>query len=306
MAIKRMNHAVLYVRDAEKTYEFYRDVFGFRVVMEMPGRSPPGPRLRPTTTSVSSRSVPRRARPRPGARPSACTTSRGRSRRSPICGRSRRSSRRRGRSPAPPTTARRRRSTGRTRRPRVRGLLDRPRKTCRPPRSRTDALGCGRSTSTPRSNGSAWRPSAASEGYAASRSPRFARTRRSIAPTIRYSTATPITAITATTARIDATSSELSRRCRDRSPRSPARSARPPSTPSTRSPTLAGRRACSRAAPPGTRRCAAGPNPSRRASGPPARRAAGPAGSLEGGERHRGERARDGHEDHGTLRDAEP
>ena len=37
MAIKRMNHAVLYVRDAEKTYEFYRDVFGFRVVMELPG-----------------------------------------------------------------------------------------------------------------------------------------------------------------------------------------------------------------------------------------------------------------------------
>ena len=37
MAIKRMNHAVLYVRDAEKTWEFYRDVFGFRVVMEMPG-----------------------------------------------------------------------------------------------------------------------------------------------------------------------------------------------------------------------------------------------------------------------------
>ena len=39
MAIKRMNHAVLYVRDAEKTYEFYRDVFGFRVVMEVPGAS---------------------------------------------------------------------------------------------------------------------------------------------------------------------------------------------------------------------------------------------------------------------------
>jgi catechol-2,3-dioxygenase len=37
MAIKRMNHAVLYVRDAEATWEFYRDVFGFRVVMEMPG-----------------------------------------------------------------------------------------------------------------------------------------------------------------------------------------------------------------------------------------------------------------------------
>jgi catechol-2,3-dioxygenase len=37
MAIKRMNHAVLYVRDADVTYAFYRDVFGFRVVMEMPG-----------------------------------------------------------------------------------------------------------------------------------------------------------------------------------------------------------------------------------------------------------------------------
>ncbi len=37
MAIKRMNHAVLYVRDAERTYEFYRDVLGFRVVGEMPG-----------------------------------------------------------------------------------------------------------------------------------------------------------------------------------------------------------------------------------------------------------------------------
>ncbi|HEY6566129.1 MAG TPA: VOC family protein [Actinomycetota bacterium] len=37
MAIKRMNHAVLYVRDADRTYEFYRDVLGFRVVGEMPG-----------------------------------------------------------------------------------------------------------------------------------------------------------------------------------------------------------------------------------------------------------------------------
>lgn len=37
MAIKRMNHAVLYVRDADKSYEFYRDVLGFRVVGEMPG-----------------------------------------------------------------------------------------------------------------------------------------------------------------------------------------------------------------------------------------------------------------------------
>jgi catechol-2,3-dioxygenase len=37
MAIKRMNHAVLYVRDAERTFEFYRDLLGFRVVGEMPG-----------------------------------------------------------------------------------------------------------------------------------------------------------------------------------------------------------------------------------------------------------------------------
>ena len=37
MPIKRMNHAVLYVRDAERTYEFYRDLLGFRVVGEMPG-----------------------------------------------------------------------------------------------------------------------------------------------------------------------------------------------------------------------------------------------------------------------------
>jgi catechol-2,3-dioxygenase len=37
MAIKRMNHAVLYVRNAERTYEFYRDLLGFRVVGEFPG-----------------------------------------------------------------------------------------------------------------------------------------------------------------------------------------------------------------------------------------------------------------------------
>jgi catechol-2,3-dioxygenase len=37
MAIKRMNHAVLYVRSVERTFGFYRDVMGFRVVMEMPG-----------------------------------------------------------------------------------------------------------------------------------------------------------------------------------------------------------------------------------------------------------------------------
>jgi catechol-2,3-dioxygenase len=37
MAIRRMNHAVLYVRDADRTFAFYRDVLGFRAVGEMPG-----------------------------------------------------------------------------------------------------------------------------------------------------------------------------------------------------------------------------------------------------------------------------
>ena len=37
MAVRRMNHAVLYVRDAERTFAFYRDVLGFRLVGEMPG-----------------------------------------------------------------------------------------------------------------------------------------------------------------------------------------------------------------------------------------------------------------------------
>ena len=32
-----MNHAVLYVRDADRTFAFYRDVLGFRLVGEMPG-----------------------------------------------------------------------------------------------------------------------------------------------------------------------------------------------------------------------------------------------------------------------------
>ena len=39
MGIKRMNHAVLYVRDAERSATFYRDVLGFRTVTEFPGGS---------------------------------------------------------------------------------------------------------------------------------------------------------------------------------------------------------------------------------------------------------------------------
>ena len=37
MPVTRMNHAVLYVRDATRTADFYREVLGFRVVMEMAG-----------------------------------------------------------------------------------------------------------------------------------------------------------------------------------------------------------------------------------------------------------------------------
>ncbi len=37
MPVTRLNHAVLYVRDAARTADFYGDVLGFRKVMEMPG-----------------------------------------------------------------------------------------------------------------------------------------------------------------------------------------------------------------------------------------------------------------------------
>jgi catechol-2,3-dioxygenase len=37
VAITRMNHAVLYVRDARRSAEFYGEVLGFRTVAELPG-----------------------------------------------------------------------------------------------------------------------------------------------------------------------------------------------------------------------------------------------------------------------------
>lgn len=37
MSIQRMNHAVLYVRDATRSAAFYRDVLDFEIVAEMPG-----------------------------------------------------------------------------------------------------------------------------------------------------------------------------------------------------------------------------------------------------------------------------
>jgi catechol-2,3-dioxygenase len=35
--VQRLNHAVLYVRDAARAAAFYREAFGFEVVAEMPG-----------------------------------------------------------------------------------------------------------------------------------------------------------------------------------------------------------------------------------------------------------------------------
>src|SRR6266704_364935 len=37
MAIHRLNHAVLYVRDVARSVAFYRDVLGFRVIDDMGG-----------------------------------------------------------------------------------------------------------------------------------------------------------------------------------------------------------------------------------------------------------------------------
>ena len=37
MPVQRLNHAVLYVRDVERSVAFYSEVLGFRTVMGMPG-----------------------------------------------------------------------------------------------------------------------------------------------------------------------------------------------------------------------------------------------------------------------------
>ena len=39
MPVQRLNHAVLYVRDVERSSAFYRDLLGFRVKVEIPGRA---------------------------------------------------------------------------------------------------------------------------------------------------------------------------------------------------------------------------------------------------------------------------
>ena len=39
MPVQRLNHAVLYVRDVDRSLAFYRDVLGFRVKVEIPGKA---------------------------------------------------------------------------------------------------------------------------------------------------------------------------------------------------------------------------------------------------------------------------
>jgi catechol-2,3-dioxygenase len=39
MAVRRLNHAVLYVRDLASSVDFYTDTLGFEVRMEIPGRA---------------------------------------------------------------------------------------------------------------------------------------------------------------------------------------------------------------------------------------------------------------------------
>ena len=39
MPVRRLNHAVLYVRDVDRSVAFYRDLLGFRVIGDMPGRA---------------------------------------------------------------------------------------------------------------------------------------------------------------------------------------------------------------------------------------------------------------------------
>lgn len=39
MPVRRLNHAVLYIRDVARAVEFYTDVFGFKIDVEIPGRA---------------------------------------------------------------------------------------------------------------------------------------------------------------------------------------------------------------------------------------------------------------------------
>ena len=119
MPVRRLNHAVLFVRDVEASVAFYGDVLGFAPIEGMDALKGAAFLRAPASTNdhdlglfeIGSPPAPRV----PVARRSASTTSPGRSRPSPISPRSRRSSPSAARSPVPPTTAPPRRSTARIR-----------------------------------------------------------------------------------------------------------------------------------------------------------------------------------------------
>ena len=83
MAITRLNHAVLFVRDADAAADFYRSAFGFEELSRPEGMRAAFCSRRlvaTTTTSGFSRSARRHLDRREGRL--GCTTSRGRSTRS--------------------------------------------------------------------------------------------------------------------------------------------------------------------------------------------------------------------------------
>ena len=83
MPVRRLNHAVLYVNGLEREVDFYTKTLGFEVRMEIPGRAAflrsPGLGQRPRPGAFQPRRGPRG----PVGPRSGCTTSPGRSARSP-------------------------------------------------------------------------------------------------------------------------------------------------------------------------------------------------------------------------------
>ena len=64
--VRRLNHAVLWVRDVDVSADFYTRVMGFSVVDQMPGQAAASGRPGPTTTTTSGcspwvRTLPSRA-----------------------------------------------------------------------------------------------------------------------------------------------------------------------------------------------------------------------------------------------------
>ena len=119
MPVRRLNHAVLYVRDVERSVAFYRDVLGFAPIEGMPVKGAAFLRAAGSTNDhdLGLFEIGAGGRPIPGRRrrPSASTTWPGRSTPSPSWPRSPSGSPSAARWSAPPTTARPRRSTPRTR-----------------------------------------------------------------------------------------------------------------------------------------------------------------------------------------------